>query len=401
MHAQVGSDAADEQFVQTLSSRWFGAGSSIAPDSAKAGAEATAAAIADREPTAVFVFCATSHDLPALLAAVREVAGPAAEIVGGTTLGELSSGGPTYGGVAVAALGGGFTIRTRVAHLGTDGHRRAGADVATAMQGLDQPHQVMMLLCDGLSGNPHEIVRGAYSVLGATVPLVGGFVGDSAGFEQTYQFHDDQVLTNAVVGIAIGSDGPMGIGMAHGWRRTEPPMVVTKSSGVRIYELDGKPALDVLMRRRGIEGDAADMFKGTATTTQSLGLSRRGGEDIRIIHAGDDTDGSVIGAQDVPQGALCWLMDGDYDSLIAGAGESCAEALTGLDGAPALGLFTFDCGGRRGWLGEDGVQVEVAGIRAAIGDDVPFAGFYTMGEIARVRGSYGTHALTLVTLALA
>jgi hypothetical protein len=400
MASQVGGAGADGEGMQTHSSRWFGAGNSTAADSAKAGAEATAGAVAGREPAAVFIFCASTHDLPALLAAVRAEAGPGVTIVGGSTLGELSSNGPTLDGVAVVALGGGFTIQTRVAELGEHGHRAAGAEVAAAMAGLDRPHQVMMLLCDGLSGNPHEVVRGAYSVLGATVPLVGGFTGGATGSEQTFQFHNDRVLTNAVVGVAIGSDGPMSIGIAHGWRRMEPAMVVTRSSGVRIYELDGEPALKVLMRRRGIEGTASDLFSGMITS-QSLGLSRRGGEDIRVIHTGDDSDGSVIGAQEMPQGALCWLMDGDYESLIAGAGASCTEALAGLDGEPPLGLFTFDCGGRRGWLGEDGVQEEVAVIRTAIGDEVPFGGFYTMGEIARVRGSFGTHALTLVTLALA
>jgi hypothetical protein len=102
----------------------------------------------------------------------------------------------------------------------------------------------------------------------------------------------------------------------------------------------------------------------------------------------------------VPQGAVCWLMDSERQAMIAGAGQSCAEAVAGLGGAPPLGLFTFDCGGRRGILGPDGTQEEVAAIRAVLGE-VPFGGFYTMGEIARVRGSSGTHALTLVTLALA
>ena len=39
-------------------------------------------------------------------------------------------------------------------------------------------------------------------------------------------------------------------------------------------------------------------------------------------------------------------------------------------------------------------------MRTALGD-APFAGFYTTGEIARVRGASGMHHLTLVTLALA
>jgi hypothetical protein len=258
----------------------------------------------------------------------------------------------------------------------------------------------MMLLADGLSGNPHEIVRGAYSVIGAAIPLVGGMAGDPA-FRQTRQMYGDEVLTDAVIGVAIGSDAPLGIGVAHGWQRTEPPMVITRSSGVRIHELDGEPALEVLKRRRGLTGRTSEQFFREVTTMQALGLSRKNGEDIRVLHVGDDAEGWVEGAQDMPQSALCWLMDGDYESLITGAKQSCAEALDGLSGHPPLGLFTFDCGGRRGALGDHGVTEELTRMRDELGPDVPFAGFYTMGEIARVRGSIGTHALTLVTLAMA
>lgn len=386
--------------MQSAPGRWFGVGHSTAPNSAEAGAEAVAAALDGRTPKAVFVFCSTGHDLPALLAAVRAEAGPAAALVGGTTLGELSSaGGATVGAVAVVALGGaGFVVRTRVAHTGGQGHREAGADVAAAMAGLDRPHTALMLICDGLAGDPNEIVRGAYSVVGAAVPLVGGFSGDDRGSQRSFQFHGDRVLSGAVVGIALGSDAPLGVGIAHGWHRTEPAMVVTRSDGCRIYELDGEPALDVLLRRHGAHA-AAELFDGVATLL-ALGLSRRSGEDIRVIHAGDEGDRSIVATALVSQGAACWLMGSAYQPMVDGAGTSCAEAVAGLGGAPPLGLFTFDCGGRRGILGQDGTRQEVAAIREVVGE-VPFGGFYTMGEIARVRGSSGTHALTLVTLALA
>lgn len=156
----------------TVTHRWFGVGHSTAADSAKAGAEATAEALAERTPKAVLVFCSTGQDRNALLDAVRAEAGRQTEIVGSTTLGELSSaGGATLGAVAVVALGGdGFTVRTRAAHTGGDGHRQAGADVARVMTGVDRPHRALLLLCDGLNRDPHEIVRGAYSVLGAAVP---------------------------------------------------------------------------------------------------------------------------------------------------------------------------------------------------------------------------------------
>lgn len=381
--------------------RWFGAGHSTAVDSARAGAEAAASAIGGRTPAVVFVFCSVLHDLPALLLAVRAEAGEGAAVVGATTLGEIAWDGAGVGGVSVAALGGaGFTVRTRVAHHRDLGHREAGAAAAGAMAGMTAPHSVLILIGDGLSGHPQEVVRGAYSVLGAAVPLVGGFAGDGQGMNRTFQFYDDTIGEDAVIGVALGSDAPIGIGVAHGWHRLDPPMVVTRSVGGQIHEFDDEPALDVLLRRRGLEGrGVADLFRGVETLP-ALGLSRRSGEDIHVVHAGDDVERSVRCLADVPQGSLCWLMAADHAEMIDGAAESCREALDGLSGKVPLGVLAFDCGGRRGTLGPDGIQEEVAAMRTVLGR-TPFAGFYTSGEIARVRGALGTHDLTVVTLALA
>ena len=386
--------------MQSNPHRWFGVGQSSAPDSRKAGSYATAEAIGGGEAKAVFVFASVSHDLPALLAGVRLEAGPDAVIVGATTMGELGSAGTTDGGVSVAALGGdGFTVQAKAAQIHKSDSRAAGVAAAEAMRGMHDEHQVLILFSEGLSGQPHEIVRGAYSAIGASVPLVGGFAADDRKFHQTYQFIGDEVLTGSVVGLALGSDGPIGIGVAHGWRRIEPPMVVTKSSGPHIYQLDGEPALDVLMRRSDFDGSAEEFFdRGRAL--QPLGLSRRNGEDIRVIHAGDDEARSVWGTADVPQGALVWPMEGDRQSMIDGAAWSCTEAVARLEGLPPLGVLAFDCGGRRAGLIEGGLEQEIQAMRTAL-SDAPFAGFYTLGEIARVRGALGTHHLTLVTLALA
>ncbi|GIF01808.1 FIST signal transduction protein [Paractinoplanes rishiriensis] len=380
--------------------RWFGSGQSNAGDSAKAGAEAAAEAIGGRPPKAVFVFCSASHDLPALLAAVRAEAGPDAVIVGCTTMGELGAGGATVGGVSVAALGGdGFWVQTRVTPVDEHDQRAAGIDVTEALRGLHGPNKVLIMLCDALTGRPHEIVRGAYSVVGAITPMVGGFAGDDRKYQRTFQFHNDEVLSHHVVGVALGSDGPIGIGVAHGWRRTEPPMIVTRSVGPRIYQLDDEPALDVLLRRNNFEG-TADEFFDQGRPLQPLGLSRRNGEDIRVIHAGDDDDRSVWSTADVPEGALVWLMEADRQALIDGATWSCTEARAGLDGLAPLGVLAFDCGGRRAGLVEGGLEEEIEAMRTALGG-APFAGFYTVGEIARTRGASGMHHLTLVTLALA
>jgi hypothetical protein len=131
-----------------------------------------------------------------------------------------------------------------------------------------------------------------------------------------------------------------------------------------------------------------------------LGLSRRSGEDIRVIHGGNVESGTLQCIADVPQGALLWMMESDRDGLLRTVDDAYADALSPLDGNPPLGLLAFDCGARYLFLGADGVAEEVDRLtNAAAG--TPFAGFYTMGEIARSRGAQGMHHLTLVLVAFA
>jgi hypothetical protein len=393
--------------------RWFGVGHSMAVDAAKAGAEAAAAAVAGRLPTVVFVSCSVQYDLPVLLDAIRVQAAAEAQpgdhvtIVGCSSSGQITPDGPSTESVAVTAWGGdGFAVSTRVGRGASGRLREVGVEVAACMAEVDRPHTALMLICDGLTGQQHEVVRGAYSLVGAAVPMVGGCAGDDLKYLKTYQFYGDadgvEVLSDTVIGMAIGSDAPLGIGIAHGWERSGPAMVVTSSSDGCIYELDGEPALDVYLRRLGIdEAVAADeeAFR-EAAFVYPLGLSRRSGEDIRVIHGADPKDRSLICLADVPQGALTWMMTSNRDSLVTGAGQSCAQAVSMLGDAPPLGVMAFDCAVRKVKLGPEGTRREIAEIAKTIGD-VPFAGLYTNGEIARVRGALGMHHLTLVTLALA
>lgn len=57
----------------------------------------------------------------------------------------------------------------------------------------------------------------------------------------------DEVLTDAVVAVAIGSDAPIGIGVEHGWRPVGERLLVTASTDNRVQRLDDRPALDVYL----------------------------------------------------------------------------------------------------------------------------------------------------------
>jgi hypothetical protein len=303
----------------------------------------------------------------------------------------------------VLALGGaGFSVATAACDAHGD-LRAAGEAVARCAEDVrDRPHRVLLLLTDGLAGDQQEVVRGAYSVVGAEVPLVGGCAGDDLKMASTLQFHGTQAHRGAVVGAAIGSDGPLGIGVHHGWKRVGEPMLVSASEGHRVLLLDDEPALDVYLRRLGAPDEAhhdAVAFTHFAIT-HPLGLQRRSGEEVRFVAGADFADRSLICVAHLPQGGLTWFMEGDAESVLSATDSACAGAVGQLGGAPPIGMVAFDCIARRGVLGQSGIGDEVARIAGHAGG-APVAGFYTYGEIARKGGTGGFYNQTLVVLALA
>jgi hypothetical protein len=383
--------------------RWLGVGSSSLGNAREAGEDAANQALDDRAPALVIVFSTDTYDLEELLAGIN-ARSSGAPLIGCSTSGEIATAGPSDASVVVVALGGaGFSAATAAAENVSTRLREAGAEVASCFGAVDPlPHAALLLLTDGLAGNQQEIVRGAYGVLGAAVPLVGGCAGDGLKMKATYQFHDNRVLTNAVVGAALASEAPLGIGVRHGWRKVGEPMVVTKSGANRVLLLDDEPALDVYLDRLDAPPDVRE---GAASFTRfalthPLGMDRRVGEEqIRAVSEADFEERSLVTVAEVPHGGITWLMEGDEQSVLDASDAACADALAQLGGRPPLGMIAFDCVARHGVLGVDGVGREVARI-AVHAAGAPVAGFYTYGEIARTRGISGVHNQTLVILAV-
>jgi hypothetical protein len=385
--------------------RWLRVGVSTLADPFAAGRIAAADAFAGDEARLLVVFSSDVYDQATLLEGIGAAAGDV-PLVGCSTAGEIATGGPGDAGVVVAAFGGeGFTVRTAVANDVASRGREAAANVATAaFTGLpEEGHRMLLLLSDGLGGDQQEIVRGAYSVLGAAVPLVGGCAGDGLKMVATRQLHGRESYRDAVVGAAIVSDGPIGIGVRHGWRKVGTPMLVTESRGKRVFKIEDRPALDVYLERLGAPPEArvdAAAFTEFALT-HPLGLDRRASEEqVRFVGEADFDERSLVCIAEVPQGGVAWFMEGDEGSVLDATDAACAEALEALGGAAPIGVLAFDCIARRGVLGESGIVHEVSRIADHAGG-APVAGFYSYGEFARTRGVAGFHNQTLVVLAVA
>jgi hypothetical protein len=385
--------------------RWLSVGSSPEPDSPQSGEEAARQALRGRsDARLLMVFCSTQLDPEGVLTGIRSIDADT-PLIGCSTAAVISADGPDREhGVVIVAIGGtGFTVATAAALDAATAQRAAGARVAgCAAEVEERPHQVLILLTDGLGPGQEDILAGAYSVVGASMPLLGGAASPSPAERRTFHLYGGKVLTNAVVGAVIGSDGPFGVGLRHGWRKVGEPMIVTKSAHGEVFTLDDQPALAAYLQRLGAPTDAyADpqAFEKFAQT-RPIGVRRRSGEEVRNVSSTARLrEGWLRSTGEVPEGGLIWPMEGDRQSVLDAAGDACEAAMAALDGRPPLGLIAFNCESRVRLLGTEGMREEVARM-AERADGIPLAGLYTWGEIARLRGINGFHNQTLVVLAV-
>jgi len=384
--------------------RWLAVGRCTDADPRRSGREAARQARAGTDAALVIVFSSGQPEPAAVLAGIGEVF-PGVPLIGCSAQAVLASTGLDGPGVAVTVLGGpGFAACTRLAPATGGNQRAAGAAVGGCLAELaaDAPHRILMLLTDGALGDQEEVLAGAYSVVGASVPLIGGTCGPDPAVGHGYQLHGRELATGSVVAAVIASDAPFGIGLGHGCRKIGQPMIVTRGVQGEIHTLDDRPALaSYLDRLRGPAEAYRDRDAFTAfSRPRPIGIRRRNGEEVRHVSFVPGTEGHLRSGGEVPEGGLIWVMEGDRESTLDAAGEACQAAVDNLRGYPPLGLIAFDCISRSRVLGDEGTRQEVERM-LKIADGAPLAGFYTWGEIARTRGITGYHNQTLAVLAVA
>jgi len=381
--------AQPEAATLPVADRWVGVGRAPAADLPRAAMDATTAALdGAAEPRLLIAFVPGTAGVAACGEAIAAAA-PGVPIIGCAAPVALRGRHARDAELVVAALGGeGLSVSTAAAGGSL---REAGAEAAACLGDVaDRRHQALLLFVETTAGDPQDVVRGAYSVAGAGIPLVGGGAfAEPPG--PPVLLHGTDALASGVVAAAIGSDAPLGVGVRHGLRPIGDPLLVTRAEGSRVLELDGRPALDAYLDRLPPVAEHPDAVL-EAMRAHPLGVSRRAGEEqVRTAVDVDLDDRSVTLLGELPQGGLAWIMSSDAASLDAAADAACAAALAPLDGAAPRGLISFQSILRDGCCRE-------AIVRCAPG--APVATGRTAGQIARTRGLVGFHNQALSVLAL-
>ncbi|MGC8494002.1 MAG: FIST signal transduction protein [Syntrophobacteraceae bacterium] len=339
-------------------------------------------------PGAVWLFASPGRGLRELLSGIADTV-ETENIVGCTTDGEISCDGF---GTGSAVLGGIATDRIAFHVASADGlgndSEAAGKKLAESLPGSVRYVQAFS---DGLTGNGCGLLRGIMSQFGENIPICGGAAADGIRFKQTWQFRGRDILTDSVVGVGFSGDIKVGTGVQSGWSPIGIAKKVTRARKHILYELDGRPALEVYTRFFGKHAENLPMVG----IEYPLGLVDCSGalEDpnynvvLRASVSIDETDGSIRFAGEIPEGTMVRLTCGDLKCTLEASGRAARMALSDLGNCRPAIVFFFSCMARRIVLGRR-IEEEVERVRLETGPETPILGFYSYGEFCPAkRGS--------------
>lgn len=378
-----------------------GVGLTTHAESETAGRLATAEALAplQGQPPTLLITFATGHYDPAQVVRGIYAAAGRAPLLGCCAGGIISPQGASRQGVVVLALQSADLAVTLAMEAGI---RKRPVEISEQVAGQIENqappesgrHVMALVLADGAATTLEEVVRSTATMAGPLCPLVGGGSGNMVQPHAGSLFVNDQFLLDALAVAQLSSAAPIGIGVAHGWTPVGRPLVVTRSRGPIVYELNGRSALEVY-RQLFPEGNLTLDNFGPFVSAHPLGLPQVSGEFIIRDPMRTHPDGSIECTATIPENTITHIMQGDQSSLCAAAQRAAQQALQGLDGKAPAAAFVFDCISRLQYLGPK-AETEVRLIREVLGQDTPLAGMFSYGEVATAGGPAVFHNKTVV-----
>jgi hypothetical protein len=363
-------------------------------------------------PDFVFMFASIGYDQPSLLRAVREA-------TGGAPLSGCSAEGTMNGddvdesnfSVLVTAISSDELQWTNGLARGLENDSRAvGQRIAQNLQtdlsaetiGLFVfPHGLTLTLDTFFEGLEENLPSERF------LPLWGGGAGNNFNAEgPTYQYCDDEVISDGVSYALLSGEAQTAWAISHGLVPIGGERKVTRSQGNVIYEIDGKPATEVLKEYLPEHAlvDERDWFQyaiSLALCFRAPGYFKDEEYVVRGVPAVRMDDGSIIVQTEVQEGTSVWFSSRDKEKITTGFDRMAHQIKDQLGSERPKLVFQFECLTRgKSMFREQEKQQILKRFRQYVGPEAPWAGFYAIGEIGPVEEHNNHHLFTSVVLAL-
>ena len=391
-------------------STFVGIGISDKKDPFLAASEAAKAAlyqIHHKEITLAILFSTIHFSDQRLLDGISYTLGNV-KLIGCSGAALISSSGITKYGVGIMLISSDkikFSMAS-ASDINTKGARLAGEQFAhEALKNLKTPQRDLAIIFpDGLVENSSDLLRGIKDVLGLSFPIFGASSADNLRFYKTFQYLNDTLLTNSLVGLLVSGENLFGIGLRHGWKPLGRPHTITEVKGNVIKKIEGKPAMAIYEEYFGKSSEAIRQSLLRLSIYYPLGLYVPGETEYLLRNAlRCDEDGGLVCQGDAAEGQEVRLMMGTKEGALDAAVGAAQEAKDALKDKAIKGALIFESVSRNKLLGRL-TEKELSRIKEVLGD-VPLLGICTYGEQAPLKSleHYGEtyfHNETLAVLAI-
>jgi hypothetical protein len=352
-------------------------GSAQALDGREAGLQATHQALnrlgANAPALAIVI---SSHQYQA-----REVLNGVSSLVGDTPMiGYSSPAGLTHQGqhphsVVVALLSGDFQSET----MWLPGYAQSGRETASKIEtqvSARAERQSVLFFADGFNGDAEQFCNSISTELN----IIGGLSSGDLHTGNTYQLTGNQTGTGGLVAALLRGNIKIGVGTDHGWDPVGSQLRVTRSRGFWLRTLDGRPASESYASLFGYPArDWAFPPLSYLARLYPLGVEQNEGLVVRApIRV--EADGSFRMNATIRDGIDAYLLVGSRAACETAARNAAQQALRQLgDSKPALVLVLVDVAWQMLLKAQPGA--EITAIQEILGENVPIAGGYTLGQV--------------------
>ena len=364
--------------------------------------------LAGVEPRLLIAFCGGKHAPELMLGALREAFGAQVPIVGGSAAGTIWRGGLSYSGLelTLAAFEEGDPLPRLVPRGGLNrDERAAGRALGCDIAAFAEPDAVVLLFYDSVASaaplrlHPASaIVEGLQAGLGRKrVRLIGAGMLTDLNFSDGWVFDGREVAKHAAVALVFPPEVVDATTILHGCRPISSFMAITRIAGAEVFELDGRPALEVIEQTLGLPFAEAHVQDLSLIAT----LGEKQGDPFapydensyvnRVILDTNRATGSVtLFEPDFKLGARVQIMSRDNAMMVDSVRDGVASANDRIAGRDGFLALYIDCAGRAS-VRSGAVTEEAEPVRQSLAPGLPLIGFYSGVEI----GPFGAYSRPL------
>lgn len=352
-------------------------GSAQALDGREAGLQAAHQALntlGANTPALGLVIASHQYQAREVLNGVSSLLGDS-PLIGFSSPAGLTNKGQHAHSVVVAILSGDFEVETQW----YPGYAQSGRETASKVnQQIISRVERQSILCfgDGFNGDAEQFC----SAITGQPQLAGALSSGDLHTGNTYQLAGKQTGTGALAAAFLRGNIRMAVGYDHGWNPIGKQFRVTRSRGFWLRTLDGRPASESYSELFGYPPrDWAFPPLSHLARLYPLGVEQ--GEDLVVrspIRV--EADGSFRMNASIRDGIDAYLLVGSLATCQNAARQATQSALKKLGNIkPTLAIVLVDVAWQMLLKAYPGI--EITAVQEILGDKVPIAGGYTLGQI--------------------